>query len=142
MKNLSKLLCIPGLLLIAIIFQMCDYGGLETESINNQSDSLIIVKFKATEDEGYTGKIENKILRIPPRTDTVIYFSQRGVNQYAFDKYIDTMKIFSYIKIAKISQNDTIYLSQDYRDHKYWDYSNDGKWSTLYKLTIRNDDLK
>ena len=141
MKNLTRLLWILGLFIIPIIFQMCDYGGFETESINNQSDSLIIVKFKATEDEGYTGKIGNKTLIIPPRTDTVIYVTQRGVNQRAFDEYKDSMKIFSYIKIGKIQQNDTIYLTRNYKNRIYWNYSNKGKWSTEYNLKINNEDL-
>jgi hypothetical protein len=117
MKKLIRLLWTLGLLLIAIIFQMCDYSGDETESINNQSDSLIIVKFKATENEDYTGIIGNKTLRIPPKTDTTIYVTQRGVNQLAFDGYKDTIEMFSYIKIAKIQGNDTINSSNNYRGH-------------------------
>ena len=136
MKKIRLERIVLFLLFASFVFCGCDKMGNEHFELYNQTDSVIILKFKVDETNAtsiITKSIEsNKVLN---------FFTESTMNKGVSDRFNDSITVFSLFKVGTIKNNDTVYSSKNFKVRSKWSYSESGRWNSTYQLIIKKEDL-
>jgi len=142
LSDIKRDFLILGALLV-FVFAMtgCDPAIGYEYYLNNQSDSILIVRFKG---EGFSSRNSDSIKKVIPQTEILIYETEIwGKNPH--DEKDNFLRMFDTITIT---MNNGVPIKKDIQKRENWKYDNDishigfiKTGTNIYRLDLTNDDL-